>query len=476
MKPLLDGIDVVVHLAGVVDPVPDVSLMARVNVEGTRRVLDAAASVGVRRIVRISSATVYGAWPNNPVPLTETAALRPNPHFSPAVQGAEVERLLAEWRGEHPEVTVTTLRSAPVVGPGAERLPARILLGRPPLRVRGASLPVQVVHVDDLAAALALVATRDLPGVYNVAADGWIDADELRELIPGSRVPALPAEAMERMLARTWELGLGDIPPGVVPYLTDPWVIANDKLKAEGWTPVHSNADAILEAVASLPPRDRAPAAAAGAGAALVAIGAVVVVVRRRKRDVVAFMIENEWWVSEYGDPCRECGFVWTDAPEVVIADVERLPDQFDALLAGRTGDERDPDRAWSVKSYLFHVADNLRIFAERIEGVAAGASPTLVAYDQDELAAARHYEDMSLQSALWSVRSATSEWAAAARRALAGSLVFLHAERGTLTAAEITRGPAHDAVHHGWDVERTLEQINDAARLTNRSSSSSLL
>ena len=151
LKPLFEGIDTVVHLAGVVDPIADEALMARVNVEGTRRVLAAAAAVSATRIVRISSAAVYGAWPSNPVPLTEDAPLRPNPHFSPAVQGAEVERLIAGWRDEHPGVTVTTLRSAPVVGPGAERLPARILLGRPPLRVRGAAMPVQVVHVDDLA-------------------------------------------------------------------------------------------------------------------------------------------------------------------------------------------------------------------------------------------------------------------------------------------------------------------------------------
>jgi nucleoside-diphosphate-sugar epimerase len=284
LKPLLDGIDVVVHLAGVVDPVPDVALMARVNVEGTRRVLEAASSVGARRIVRISSATVYGAWPNNPVPLTEDAALRPNPHFSPAVQGAEVERLIAEWRADHPDVTVTTLRSAPVVGPGAERLPARILLGRPPLRVRGAAMPVQVVHVDDLAAALALVATRDLPGVFNAAADGWLDAAEARALIPRSSAPALPAEAMERMLARTWDLGVGDVPAGVVPYLTHPWVIANDKLKGVGWTPAHGNADAIREAVAAFPPRDARPAMAAGVGALVLASGSVVLVRRRRRR------------------------------------------------------------------------------------------------------------------------------------------------------------------------------------------------
>ena len=204
LKPLLEGIDVVVHLAGVVDPVPDEALMARVNVEGTRHVLDAAASVGVRRIVRVSSATVYGAWPNNPVPLTEAAPLRPNPHFSPAVQGAEVERLIAEWRDEHPGVTVTTLRSAPVVGPGAERLPARILLGRPPLRVRGAAMPVQVVHVDDLAAALALAATRDLPGVYNVAADGWLDAAAAATLAPAF---VLPADARRRWSGAARERG-----------------------------------------------------------------------------------------------------------------------------------------------------------------------------------------------------------------------------------------------------------------------------
>jgi UDP-glucose 4-epimerase len=283
LKPLLEGIDVVVHLAGVVDPVPDVALMARVNVEGTRHVLEAAASVGARRIVRISSATVYGAWPNNPVPLREDAALRPNPHFSPAVQGAEVERLLAEWRADHPEVTITTLRSAPVVGPGAERLPARIILGRPPLRVRGAAMPVQVVHVDDLAAALALAATRDLPGVFNVAADGWLDATEARELLPPSSVPSFPAEMMERVLARTWGLGMGDVPPGVVPYLTHPWVIANDKLKAEGWAPAHGNAEAIREAVATLPARDPRPAVAAGAGVVVVA-GVVVAYRRRRAR------------------------------------------------------------------------------------------------------------------------------------------------------------------------------------------------
>src|SRR5205814_10540096 len=130
LKPLLEDIDVIVHLASVVDPIPDEALMARVNVEGTRRVLEAAAAVGIRKVVRVSSAAVYGAWADNRVPLTQDAPLRPNPGFSPAVHAAEVERMLAEWRDEHPGSLVTILRTAPVLGPGAERLPSPLVLGR----------------------------------------------------------------------------------------------------------------------------------------------------------------------------------------------------------------------------------------------------------------------------------------------------------------------------------------------------------
>ncbi len=59
----------------------------------------------------------------------------------------------------------------------------------------------------------------------------------------------------------------------------------------------------------------------------------------RRLRPFV--MVENAWWIDEWGNPCRECGFDWTQSPETVIAAVEALPDEFDALLAGRTGDEQ---------------------------------------------------------------------------------------------------------------------------------------
>ncbi|MEX2100111.1 MAG: NAD-dependent epimerase/dehydratase family protein [Acidimicrobiia bacterium] len=285
LEPYFRGVDVVVHLAVVGDPVPDAAHAARVNVEGTRRVLEAAAACGVRHVVRVSSATVYGAWPNNPVPITEAAPLRPIAGFGPAVQMAEAERVAADWRLAYPHITHTSLRLAPVMGAGAGHLGARLLCGRRPLRVRGAGAPVQLVHPEDAAGAVALAVRDRLDGAFNVAADGWLDRDHVERLVPRA-VPRVPSVVAARVLDRSWSTGFGVAPPTVLPYLTWPWVLSTDRLRAEGWAPVHSNESILLETADALAaaggrggPRLRL---VAGAGAAVAVVGAVAA--RRRRR------------------------------------------------------------------------------------------------------------------------------------------------------------------------------------------------
>lgn len=289
LKPLLEGVDVLVHLAAIVDPIADAALMTRVNVEGTRRVLDAAAAVGVGKIVRLSTTAAYGAWATNPLPLTEDAPLRPNPGFDAAVHAAEIERLLAEWKLDHPAVTITTLRAAPILGGGAHHLWARLLTAPTRVRVRGAAPPFQVVHVDDVVRALALVVREDHPGVLNVAADGWMSAEDLDALVPRPLVPALPADVLRRVLRRLWASGVGDVPPTVVPYLVFPWVVASDRLQSIGWEPAHTNEETVLETVDARPPSRVPSLHTVGIVAAVAALGiatglTVAYLIRRRRR------------------------------------------------------------------------------------------------------------------------------------------------------------------------------------------------
>jgi nucleoside-diphosphate-sugar epimerase len=245
LAPFFRGVTTIVHLAAIVGPIPDASLFTHVNIESTRRVLDGAAAASVRKVVRPSSAAVYGAWANNPIPLTEESPLRPSPGYLPAIVDAECERLVVEWAAERDGRVGTRLRLAPVVGPG-QSLFAEIATGRSFVRVRGASPPVQVLHVDDAASALALAVEQDLDGVFNVAADGWLTSGDAEALLTKGRLPALPAELAQRILATTWAMGMGDAPPSVLPYLVHPWVVANDRIVQSGWRPKHSNDEAIL--------------------------------------------------------------------------------------------------------------------------------------------------------------------------------------------------------------------------------------
>jgi nucleoside-diphosphate-sugar epimerase len=150
--------------------------------------------------------------------------------------------------------------------------------------VRGATPPVQVVHIDDAAAALDFAVSHTLAGVYNVAADGWLTSEEASALLPGRRRPGVPRELAERVLGAAWVTGLGEAPASVLPYLEHPWVIANDRMKATGWKPRHSNDEAILLATPATDAGIWPWAAAAGAITAGAALGTWWLTRKRRRR------------------------------------------------------------------------------------------------------------------------------------------------------------------------------------------------
>ncbi|MFU8852811.1 hypothetical protein ACNAW0_17760 [Micromonospora sp. SL1-18] len=133
------------------------------------------------------------------------------------------------------------------------------------------------------------------------------------------------------------------------------------------------------------------------------------------------------------------------------------MPDAYVKRLADGTGQERHPDLAWTSAAYVSHVTDNLRTWAERLAGGYLAGVCDVPGYEVDLLSEARHYNEISLAGALWSLRWAVDAWAEAVESALTCGVVLQHATRGAQRAEDVARNNAHDAHHHLWDVERIL-------------------
>jgi hypothetical protein len=134
------------------------------------------------------------------------------------------------------------------------------------------------------------------------------------------------------------------------------------------------------------------------------------------------------------------------------------MPDTVDRLVLHATGREQRSDLGWNVSGYIAHMTDNTTIWAERLVAAARGADPHIVPYDPDLLAEARHYNEVALQGATWSLRTAVTNWLAAVEEAEPVGVIMLHSERGAMELSDVVASNAHDAFHHCWDVTRILQ------------------
>jgi len=156
----VDGADIVVHTAAIVSNAYGADDSWRVNVLGTRNVLDAAAAAGVRRFVHISSVRAFSdlGFPDG---VDEHHPVQPdgNPYVDTKIASEQVV-LQAHAAGE---VECAIVRPGDVYGPGSRPwtvLPLEIIESNRfllPAMGRGVFSPV---YVDDLVSGLVLAAER----------------------------------------------------------------------------------------------------------------------------------------------------------------------------------------------------------------------------------------------------------------------------------------------------------------------------
>lgn len=142
------------------------------NVMGTVKSFGACVEAGVRKIVLRSSTRVYGAHATNSGFLTEDSPLRGSRRYGYTRDKVEIEAFCNGFRRQHPQVNLTILRFANIIGPDVNT-PMTAFLSDPATPILlGFDPMLQFIHQQDVSAALVHAVLTDHPGAFNVAADG----------------------------------------------------------------------------------------------------------------------------------------------------------------------------------------------------------------------------------------------------------------------------------------------------------------
>ncbi|MDQ3987382.1 MAG: NAD-dependent epimerase/dehydratase family protein [Actinomycetota bacterium] len=259
----LDGIDVVVHLAWLIQPSRNLAELSLVNVEGSRNLFEAAAGAGVSAIVYASSVGAYSPGPKDrlvdeswPVEGIETAFY--------SRHKAEVERILSEFEERHRDIRVVRLRPALIfkgeAATGVRRLFAGPLL--PGKMLRRPFIPAvpdderlifQAVHCYDVAEAYRLAVTKQVSGAFNVAADPVLDMSIVANVLGPGRTFQINPRLLRGATTLAWKLRLQPTPPGWVDLALKAPLLDSSRAHEElGWTPRRSSIDALEDLINGL--------------------------------------------------------------------------------------------------------------------------------------------------------------------------------------------------------------------------------
>jgi UDP-glucose 4-epimerase len=250
------GVDTVVHLAVVATPCAGGrSSMKEINVIGTMQLLAACQKAETfRKLVVQSSISVYGASPRDPAKFTEDMSARAQPRTGFGKDSLEIESYVRGLGRRRPDVVVTTLRLANLMGAGVDSHVTRYLSLPVVPRVMGFDARLQFLHPNDAVAALLLATSRDIPGTFNVgAADIVTLSQALRKM--GRPSVLVPQSAAPLVATLVRQARLVDFSTDQIDALTYGRAMDTSRFTAEtGFVPQYSSLAALEEFVSAAKP------------------------------------------------------------------------------------------------------------------------------------------------------------------------------------------------------------------------------
>ncbi|HAA94335.1 MAG TPA: hypothetical protein DCE26_01445 [Dehalococcoidia bacterium] len=177
------------------------------NLDTLRAVMASCARGRISHLIFLSSHLVYGAYSDNPIPISDDAELRASPDVPYGYDMHLCELALGEFARAQEEVKVTVLRSCMVLGHGADNETTRAFFRPLMLGVAENNPALQFVYDDDLARVISIIIQREIPGTFNVAGDGVVYYREMAQIIK-SKLINLPSFLAYPAVRLTWQLRL----------------------------------------------------------------------------------------------------------------------------------------------------------------------------------------------------------------------------------------------------------------------------
>ena len=235
--------DAVVHLAFVRHFRGSNKLRHEVNVAGTRRLLNSCARYGVKQVVVLSSAYVYGALPENPMYLDVDSPLNVARNFPDIRDLAEVEGLVSSFLWRYPEISTSILRPVNTLGYYVHSSIGSYLGLDIVPTVTGFNPMLQFIHEEDVCEALALAIEKQLRGVFNVAGPGAVPLKTAIHEIERRRI-SVPEPLAHLIIRELFRFRVYDFPPAAMDFIKYPCTVDGSRfVKATGFKPLFSLRD-----------------------------------------------------------------------------------------------------------------------------------------------------------------------------------------------------------------------------------------
>ncbi|MBX6390151.1 MAG: NAD-dependent epimerase/dehydratase family protein [Frankia sp.] len=239
------AIDTVLHLNLITSPVGagGRAAMKETNVIGTMQLLAACQkSPTVSRLVVRSTTAVYGSSPRDPALFTEDMEPRALARGGYGKDAVEVEGYVRGFSRRRPDIAVTVLRFANILGPRVDSPLARYFELPVVPTVLGFDPRLQLLHASDALAVLLRAADGQHAGTFNVAGDGILLLSQAVRRAGRAPVPVpFPAVSSLSRLAR--RLRVVDFPADQIGFLAHGRAVDTARLREVfGYSPRYSTA------------------------------------------------------------------------------------------------------------------------------------------------------------------------------------------------------------------------------------------